>query len=271
MSDLTSVYLGGDYGVFGFKLSEEEGASNWASALSLFPTGNGVSYGTTQILGPQDPTCTELLVVSPPSYTGHAPAYDTSSTVRSTTGSIQTFPGSIQVGSGSPVWIATVVTDTNALNFVSFDAKFTSAIGSHGLLSAYWDTNMLGLLDEVAVQPGFQRYTLSFPSAAANTSHVLGFHLDPFTNVQSTITLTNIITGFAGVSQPCSLSISTNASNGLLVYQLTGQPATYTVQASIDLLNWTNIAILANTIGTVNFVDQNSTNYTQRFYRATAQ
>ena len=121
------------------------------------------------------------------------------------------------------------------------------------------------------LNPRFQHYTLSFPNAAANTSHVLGFHLDPFTNIQSTITLTNIVTGYVGVSQPFSLAITTNASNGLSVYQLTGQPANYTVQASTNFADWTDIAILANTNGAVNFVDQNSTNYPYRFYRAAAQ
>jgi hypothetical protein len=72
------------------------------------------------------------------------------------------------------------------------------------------------------------------------------------------------------VSQPPVLAVTTNVSNGFLVYQLTGQPASYIVQASTDLVNWTNIAILANTNGTVQFVDQNSTNYPRRFYQAVA-
>src|SRR3989338_3980798 len=94
------------------------------------------------------------------------------------------------------------------------------------------------------LNPRFQHYTLSFPNAAANTSHVLGFHLDPFTNIQSSITLTNIVTGWVGVRQPFSLAITTNTSNGLLMYQLTGQPANYTVQASSNFIDWTTIAIL---------------------------
>jgi hypothetical protein len=129
------------------------------------------------------------------------------------------------------------------------------------------------LIDEAAVQPGFQHYNLSFPLATANTSHVLGFHLDPFTSTQSTMILTNIFTGCIGVSQPPVLSITTNRSNGLLVYRLTGQSDNYTIQASADLssTNWVNIAVLANTNGTVNFVDPNSASYNMRFYRAVAQ
>ena len=185
-------------------------------------------------------------------------------------GTLQIFPGSFKPQTDSPVWIATVITDTNTLNIVSFDAEFTSAAGADGLLSVYWDTNMIGLLHESAVQPGFQHYNLSFPNAAPNTSHVLGFHLDPFSSVQSSMILTNIVTGCVGVSQPFSLSITANTGNGLPVYQLTGQPANYTVQASTDLLNWTNIAILANTTGTVSFTDPNSTNRACCFYRVVA-
>jgi hypothetical protein len=282
-----------DYYGFGFSLSEEAG--NWSFATSQYPLGNG-TFGDsrpTRILGPEDPDCS--LYVAPPMYPGSGTSFPASSTVESTTGTLSTFLNALQAATGastpqnskggvqtlaspnagtdSPVWIATVITATNALNFLSFDSEFTSAAGSHGLLSVYWDTNMIGLVDEAAVQPGLQHYALSFPNATANTSHVLGFHLDPFTSVQSSITITNITMGFAGVSQPPVLTVTTNISNGLLVFQLSGQPDNYTVQAATDLsgTNWTDIAILANTTGTVNFVDSSSTNYPFRFYRAVAQ
>jgi hypothetical protein len=57
----------------------------------------------------------------------------------------------------------------------------------------------------------------------------------------------------------------------LPVFQLTGQPGySYSVQASTNLANWTNIAILVNTNGTILFADPASTNYNQMFYRAIA-
>jgi probable HAF family extracellular repeat protein len=257
--NVTSGYLG-----FGMPLSEEAGT--WSSTLANWPVGNS----TARILGAPDPTCTELLQVTTPAYTGNAISFPPSSSISSPSGFLNSFPGSLQIGTGSPAWIATIVTDTNVLNLLTFDAQFTSAAGSHGLLSVYWDTNMIALVDETAVQPGLQHYALSFPNTAANASHVLGIHLDPFTPTQSTMTLTNIFVGSSGVTQPFSLSITTNVSNGLLVYQLTGQPANYHVQASEDLLNWTNVAFLANTDGTVKFVDSGSANYPTRFYRATS-
>jgi hypothetical protein len=253
-------------------VSWSEEAGNLALAAFLYPPGNGTSADPNRqvrILGPADPACSLLGPI--PTYQGVSPGFTASSTIKSTTGTLQTFPGSIKAGTGSPVWIATVITDTNGLNRLSFDAKFTSVSGSHGLLSIYWDTNLIGLLDEAAVQSGFQHYALQFPNSVENTSHVLGFHVDPFTGIQSTITLTNIVVGSVGVVQPFTLAVTTNTSNGSWIYQLAGQSANYTVQASTNLFDWSNIAILANTNGTVNFIDQNSTNYSYRFYRALAQ
>jgi len=72
-------------------------------------------------------------------------------------------------------------------------------------------------------------------------------------------------------NQPSGLSIATTTFNGSPTFQLTGQPGyTYLVQASPDLTNWTTIATLLNTNGTVPFTDSVSTNYHQRFYRTIA-
>ena len=259
-----------EYQGFGFPISEEAGIS-MTDAKTTYAPGNGfLGIGDVTILGPHDPTC--VLYQYSPWYWGTGTSFPDSSTIQSGTGSIQKFLNSLKLTTGSPVWVATIITPTNALNSLSFDAEFTSAAGADGLLSVYWDTNMIGLVDEVAVQPGLQHYTLSFPSAAPATSHVLGFHIDPFTSVHSSITITNIAMGYIGVQSP-ALSVTTNTSNGFLVWQLSGQPDNYTIQANSDLTtaNWVNIALLSNTNGTVNFVDQSSTNYPTRFYRAVAQ
>jgi len=124
-------------------------------------------------------------------------------------------------------------------------------------------------VDEQAVLPGLQRYTYVFPRAESNTLHVLGFRLDTFTNTASSVIVSNVVMGFAGVSDPFTLRTTTNTSGGLRVLELTGQPGfDYTALASTNLSDWTTIAILVNTNGTVRFVDHNSTNFNQRFYRA---
>jgi probable HAF family extracellular repeat protein len=267
INNFASIPFGADYNGFGFPLSEEGPAGQWTYALNNYPPGNGVSWGYVTTLGPSSEIYTTPNAIQ---YTGSVPTFAVASTIKSTTGTLSTSTGYASAQTGSPVWVSTVITDTNALNYVSFNAEFTSAAGADGLLTVYWDTNMIGEVDEAAVQPGLQYYVFSFPNTAPNTSHVLGFHVDPFTSVHSSLILTNIVTGSVGVVQPFSLSITTNKSDGLLVYQLTGQPGVYTVQSSADLLDWTTIAYLANTNGTINFVDQNSTNYSCQFYRATS-
>jgi hypothetical protein len=71
--------------------------------------------------------------------------------------------------------------------------------------------------------------------------------------------------------QPLTLSVATNASGGSPLFQLTGESGyNYTVQASTNLVNWTNIVSVVNTNGMVPFTDPASANYKQRFYRAVA-
>jgi len=139
------------------------------------------------------------------------------------------------------------------------------------LLSVYWDTNTIGSIDERVVLPGLQKYSFTIPRAESNTLHALGFRLDTFTNVASSVVVTNVALGFAGVSQPFTLTTTTNTSEGLRVLELTVQSGfNYTVDASTNLIDWATIAVLVNTNGVVRFVDRLSTNFHQRFYRAVA-
>jgi hypothetical protein len=68
-------------------------------------------------------------------------------------------------------------------------------------------------------------------------------------------------------SQPTA--ISATISNGVPKFTLKGQPGyTFVVQASTDLISWSNIATVVNTNGTVPFVDPASASFGARFYRA---
>lgn len=131
-----------EYQLFGFPLSQEDGAF-LTSDRAFFPQGNDPA----EILGTPDPICAQLSSVTTPAYIGPKYDFGATTTVSSPTGVFQWSPGSLQLGTGSPVWVASVATLTNPVNFISFDAQFTSAVGSEGLLSVYWDTNMVGLVD----------------------------------------------------------------------------------------------------------------------------
>lgn len=191
-----------------------------------------------------------------------------SPTIESDTGTIQKWFDSLKLFSGSPAWVATVVSSTNPVNSVSFDTQFTSTNGAQGLLSVYWDDQIIGSIDERVVTTN--HYSFRFPNAVANSEHILGFRLDPFTNIQSIVTVTNIVLNQVGVSQPFSMAITTSTTNGLPIWELTGQSGfAYGIQASTNLTDWTDIVELINTNGTVRFYDQDATNYSMRFYRGT--
>jgi probable HAF family extracellular repeat protein len=269
---ITGTGVTSDYNGFGFPLSEEGG--NW-NATSGYAAGNGTEVNpSTPVtkLGTPD-SCTPIATPSLPPYPGIAPDFTQLPSIESTTGTIQKYVDHINLLSGSPAWISTVVTPTNPVNYIAFDAKFTSGSGAQGVLTVLWDTNEIGTLDERVIDPGLQHYQFRFPQVSSLTPHVLGFRLDPFTNIQSTVTLTNMTLNQVGVSHPPTLSVTTNTINGLQVWRLDGDlGVNYGIQATSGLgsTNWADIAVLVNTNGTVFFLDQDQTNYNQRFYRAVA-
>ncbi len=261
-----------DYAGFGFPLSEAGG--NWEYAMNSLTPGNGTAANPTvptKVLGTPDSVCSIIGQLSPPSFFDTLLDLTKLHYIQSDTGTIQKSGNNVNLFSGSPAWISTVVTSTNPINYVAFDAEFTSGIGAQGILTVLWDTDSIGTLDERVVQPGIQHYEFKFPNATSYSPHVLGLRLDPFTNIQSTIAITNIVFNQVGVGLPFSLSVTTNIVDGLRVLRLDGEAGfNYNIQASSDLTstNWVDIAILANTNGTVFFYDQDSPNHSLRFYRA---
>ena len=115
---------------------------------------------------------------------------------------------------GTPAWLSIGVTVTNSINFVSFDSQFTSAAGAAGLLTVYWNTNLIGSMDETVALPGMHSRTFMLPGIFSDGNYALNFRLDPFTNVASSVTVTNVSLGYAGLTNPIVLSaMSTIAVN----------------------------------------------------------
>lgn len=171
---------------------------------------------------------------------------------------------------GTPAWLAVGVTISNAVNLVQFDAGFTDTNAAQGLLTVYWNTNLIGMVDERTASPGLQNYSFSLPGTITEGIYTLSFRLDSFSPAASSITVTNVATGFVGLTQPITLAMLLPPSNTPPVLQLTA-PANYNylIQSSTNLTNWTPAALLVNTNGTVLFADPAATNFSKRFYRAT--
>ena len=166
----------------------------------------------------------------------------------------------------APAWLAMGLTVTNAVNFVQFDAGFTDTNAAQGLLTVYWNTNQVGMVDERVAPTNLQTYRFTLPGTVTNGLYTLSFRLDSFAN-SSTVAVTNVATGFVGVTQPTTLRLS--ITNRAPLVQLTAATNfTYLIQSSTNLVDWTPAAMLLNTNGTVQFIDSAITNSRTRFYRA---
>ena len=167
--------------------------------------------------------------------------------------------------SSGPAWLATGVAVSNFVNFIQFDAVFTDTNSAQGLLTVYWNTNQIGVMDERVAQTNLQTYRFELPGTVSSGNYTLSLRLDSFTN-SSSIIVTNVTTGFVGLMQPSTLGIS--VTNGAPMLQLTGpNNYTYLIQSSTNLVDWMPTALLLNTNGTAQYLDFPVTNSGTRFYR----
>jgi hypothetical protein len=171
--------------------------------------------------------------------------------------------------STAPVWVAVTVEATNRVNYVQFEAAFISDPPGEGLLSVYWYTNRIGFLDERVDAGPARTWQFELPGEYAPGVYTLSFQLDLFGGRDSTVSVTNVILGFAGLSEPARLEWMGWTTNGLPVLMLSAPaPSTFQVLSSTNLVDWEGLAWLVNTNGTVVFTDPAATNAARRFYRA---
>jgi hypothetical protein len=169
----------------------------------------------------------------------------------------------------APVWLAVAVEATNRVNYVQFEAAFTGNPPGEGLLSVYWNTNRIGFLDERVDAGPSRTWQFELPGEYAPGVYTLSFQLDLFGGRDSTVSVTNVALGFAGLSEPARLAWAGWTTNGLPVLTLSAPaPSTFQVQSSTNLADWEGVAWLVNTNGTVVFTDPAATNAAPRFYRA---
>ena len=267
---------------FGFPLSKEGGGWDFARA-------NYSAYtDPIRVLGTSDEPCPLGNDYSAPVYPPWMMNFNQTPSVSSTTGLVENNGSFFTLSdvsapqlhlskemlmsdtsntSSAPTWLATVLSVTNKINLVFLDAEFTSTNGAEGILSVYWDTNSIGTVDERVVVPGLRHYVYSLPQIVTNGTHTLGFRLDSFSGAISSVTITNVALSFVGISDSFNLYLTGKDTNGFNLLKLKGPSGfNYIVETSSNLIDWSTMAILINTNGTVPFVDRTS-NSTVRFYR----
>ena len=175
---------------------------------------------------------------------------------------------SVSLSADDPAWIALGLTITNSVNIIQFDSGFTDTNQTDGVLSVYWNTNLIGTVDERVAASGLQTYRFALPGTVTSGVFTLSFRLDAFSDATS-IAITNIATAYIGITQPIALQIQAPVSNAPPIMQLIAPAGyNYLLQSSTDLLDWTPLALLVNTNGIVPFTDSTWTNASTRFYRA---
>jgi hypothetical protein len=106
----------------------------------------------------------------------------------------------------------------------------------------------------------------SYTRTNAQPSHD-GNYLVIITNSAGSITSAAAILT-VNVPAPAHFEFISLNSNGLQM-SLSGETdATYSVESSTNLLNWTEVTNFVNTNGTFQFIDGTFSNYLQRFFRA---
>ena len=263
---------------YGFPLSEENGWNDFAS----YPTNNDPVVVHGQLAKYQKLTPTQTGVQIPFSllpnttsssginFSGNngATLFTTLSPASLNPNGLTIRPKDASPPTNVPAWLSVCLTITNPVNFVQFDAVFTDTNSAQGLLTVYWDTNQIGMVDERVASTNLETYRFALPSMVTNGVYVLGFRLDTFGNMLSSVTITNVATGFVGVNQPVTLGVAF-FTNCTPILQLTGASNyNYLVESSTNLLDWTPTALLVNQNGTVFFADRTATNSPSKFYRA---
>lgn len=252
---------------FGFPLSKEGG--NWNTATNQYTVGANM----LQVLGSGEMSCTpnpsrtQLQVELPRDFSKLPGA----SVIINAPEKVNIRGIDFTLKTASPAWLAATLPITNKVNLVSFEAVFTSTDEAEGLLSVYWETNVISSVDERVTTSGMHQYSFPIPETATNGIRALGFRLDAFSAIQSSVIITNVALGFAGMREPFSLSLTGVNPNGMPLLELMGPAGfNYTVETSTNLTDWATTALLINTNGMVRFIDPNTNNATARFYRAAA-
>ena len=178
-------------------------------------------------------------------------------------------PGGFQPRGGTstnvPAWLAVGLGIPNPVNFVQFDAAFTDTNAAQGLLTVYWNANQIGMVDERVAATNWQTYRFQLPGMVSSGLYTLSFRLDSFNN-SSSLVVTNVATGFVGLTQPIKLGIS--ITNHAPMVKLVGPSGyNYLLQTSTNLVSWTSIALLANTRMERFCCGLTVTNASKRFYR----
>lgn len=173
--------------------------------------------------------------------------------------------GNSAAGNANP--LTYLVTNSNpvisALFFTLSGSKVTLEVEpfGHGSVSVNPPTNIYNIGQSVTITatPNSGKAFLGWSGSASGTNNPL------------TVVMNQSKTIYANFSTNNSLSLRLVAGNGTsqgIVVDLNGELGThYRLDASSNLVNWTALFNLTNSVGTLHFIDTNASNFNSRYYR----
>jgi hypothetical protein len=150
-------------------------------------------------------------------------------------------PGASYGPDGNTAWAYASVVITEPVNFVRYDAQFTSPGQSEGVLSIYQgDERLSG--DERFSLPGAgsEEFIFELPEEAAPGTLIIGFRLDAFGTGVSRAEVSNIRTGFGGFLPGTFALLSPEDGAAVptfrptLAWMVSPEARTYTVRIAPD-------------------------------------
>jgi len=112
---------------------------------------------------------------------------------------------SFTLTTGSPVWMSSLLTVTEAVNELMFNADFVDN-GAEGLLAVYWNDQYVGQVDQRYVLDGSQQYSFFLSQVFDPGVYSLAFRLDPYTDVQASVLIDSVATGYV-VPEPSAFTL----------------------------------------------------------------
>lgn len=186
---------------YGFGLSREGGNYN----PSAYPNGQGPSLFTPRDSMSLIASAADAASLGPDVRRDPAINFESVTHQFSAPGAGEVAGSQVALQIGSPASFGALIQPDNAVNFITFEADFTSGLGSEGLLSVYWDEVLVGVVDERFVLDGMQEYIFDLPDTFDPSAYTLAFRLDPFTDVASSVLIDNVSTGF--VPEPAGTAV----------------------------------------------------------------
>jgi hypothetical protein len=166
-------------------------------------------------------------------------------------------------------WVSLDISGSSSVNSVSFNLDFSGSSSGLGLVSVYWNGEQIGTIDESNVLPGAQTYTFGVTDSGNSQGNVLSFRLDDFAAMPSIVNISDIQTQFEGFTGSFGLNIAGGGVGGGINLTVSGVlGASYIIESSSDLINWTSMATVGMESGTSATVsDPDAGNNPSRFYR----